>query len=433
MNASSPIRAKAQRAVDPPLVLRSDMRAAPDAAALSGRMPRISAGVFLDSPTAETILRDVFGDRRFSRVASHFAAGGIAGAIAYYSSAPTPDLLILETAQDGAGIMAGLDGLAAVCTENTKVIVIGLPNDIGLYREMIAKGVSDYLIAPVDRLFAIAAILTLYQSGAVTRTGRICAFIGAKGGVGASTLAQNVAWCMGQDRSGPVMLADLDLQFGTAALNLNLNPAAGISEQALDADRLDEAVLERTLIQSGKFLHVLPASGQMHEIASPNMAAVEKLLDLSRKTFPVVILDLPHLQSAWMKAVLAEADDVVIVASPDLANLRNAKCLLEIFRTTRPNDAPPKLVLNQVGIAKRVGISPAEFAKGLGIEIATQIGFDPLAFVSAANEGRLIAEKTPQGPAGRAIAALARDLGLRGIADKRTVHRKRRWFPLPWG
>ena len=408
------------------------MRAMPAAATLTARMPRISAGIFFDSPNAEKTLRDALRDRRLSRMSSHIASGGIAAAIAYCASAPTPDLLILETAADGAGILAGLDALAPVCNETTKVIVIGRQNDIGLYREMIAKGISDYLVGPIDRLFAIAAILKLYQDGAIVRPGRICAFLGAKGGVGTSTLAQNVAWCIGQQRSGPVMLTDMDLQFGTAALNLNLNPSAGISEQVMDFERLDEALLERTLIQRGKYLHVLSASGRMQEIDPPDLAAVEKILGLSRSMFPMVILDLPHLQSPWMKAVLAEVDDLVIVASPDLANLRNANSLLQIFRTSRPNDAPPKLVLNQIGISRRAGISPADFAQGLGVEIKTQIGFDPQTFAAAANDGHLVAELAPRGAAGRAIAALAMSIDTRKTAHGPPDKDKRRWFQLPW-
>lgn len=407
-------------------------RPAVDAVTLSGRTPRISAGVFCDSPAAERALQSAMADRRLSRVTASVTAGGIEAAIVYCSAAPTPDLLILETTATGEAILSGLDRLSGLCAANTKLIVIGRPNDITLYRRMIAKGVSDYLVGPVDSLQAIAAVLGLYPNGTATRPGRVIAFLGAKGGVGASTIAQNTAFCIGQDRSGPVMLADLDLQFGTAALNLNLTPAAGFSEQAMDPDRLDQAVLERTLILSGKYLHVLPASGRMQEIAPPDPAAVEKLLDLARQTFPVVVLDLPHLQSPWVKAVLAAVDDLVIVATPDLACLRNAKCLLDIFRAARPNDPAPRVVLNQVGIARRAGLSAAEFASSLGVEITTRIAFEPQAFAKAAADGRLIAESAPGSPAGRALADLAREFDGRTPRDAHTAPRTRSFLRLPW-
>lgn len=415
-----------------PRVRRFKTNAVPDDAELTGHTPHISTGCFCDSPTAGKTLRAALQDRRLSRATTHFASGGIKAAVTYYSDTPTPDLLILETTLDGAGILTALDELSGVCDVDTKVVVIGRLNDIGLYRAIIAKGVSDYLVAPVEILTVIATIIRLYPSGSATRPGRICAFLGAKGGVGTSTLAQNVAWCIGQDRKGPVMLADMDLQFGTAALNLNLMPSNGFVEQAMDPDRLDEALLERTLVQKGKYLHVLPASGRMQEVDSPDSNAVTKFLDLSRQAFPVVVLDLPHLQSPWMKTVLAAVDDLVIVAAPDLANLRNAKCLFDIFRTARPNDPLPRLVLNQLGLCRKAGISPNEFAKALEVEIKTQISFDPNGLAKATHEGRLVTESTPRCAASRMIAALAKDLDARPAQSGHFAHRKRSGFRWPW-
>lgn len=427
--ALSPFRRPSGR---PPMLLRSHPALRVEDEALAGRAPRISAGIFCDSPAVLTILQAAMQDRRLDRVTPQISQGGIRAAIAYYASVPTPDLLIIETTADAPDILAGLDRLSSVSDPSTKVILIGRCNDIELYRAIIAKGVSDYLVAPLDALRAIAAVLRLYANDAVQRKGRVCAFLGAKGGVGASTLAHNLAWCMGRERSGPVMLVDLDLQFGTAALNLDLEPSAGFAEQASDPDRLDQALLERTLIQKGKYLHVLPASGRMQAIDPPDAAAVEKLLDLSRQAFPLVILDLPHLHSPWMKATLAAVDDLVIVAAPDLVNLRNAKCLLEILRAARPNDPPPRLVLNQIGIARRAGLSADEFARGLDVEIKTRIAFDPKAFARAAGEGKLIAETQPGSAAGHAIAALARDIDPRQAARRGSQHGKASWLGSLW-
>lgn len=412
------------------LTQRSNMRILPTGDSLLGRTPRLSAGVFCDTPKAQKALADALQDRRLSRITAKVAQGGIEAAIKFYASAPTPDLLILETTSEGAAILASLDRLSSVCDETTKVIVIGKLNDIGLYRAVIEKGVSDYLVAPVDSLSAIAAILALYRDRSALKRGRVCAFLGAKGGVGTSTLAQNVAWRMGQDRRGPVMLADLDLQFGTAALNLDLNASSGFAQQATDPERLDQALLERTLIQRGRFLHVLPASGRMQEIDPPDPLAVEKLLDLARQSFPAVVLDLPHLQSPWVRTALAAVDDLVIVATPDLVSLRNAKFLLEIGRNSRPNDAPPRLVLNQIGIDRRVGVSVRDFAKGLEVEIDIQIAFEPHHFGLAASEGRLITELAPKCRASRSISALAQATG--GKPTQQSQGEKKHWFPNIW-
>lgn len=432
MNALNPIRLKVRQAMSQPLVLGADQMVRLENAVLSGRIPHVSVGFFHESPSAEIIFHKVARDRRMAAATADVAAGGISGATARLRSSVSPDLLVVETLADGPGILAALEDLAEVCSPNTKVIVVGRHNDIGLYRQLMDKGISEYLIAPTDSLKVLAAALNLYRDGAIAKAGRISAVVGAKGGVGASTIAQNLAWRVALERCGPVMLADLDLPFGTAALNLDLEPTLGIVEQTMDPERLDEALLERTLIPRGKYLQVLPASARMQEIEFPDIAAIVKLLDLARKMFPITVLDLPHLQSHWMKTVLANADDVVIVAAPDLANLRNTKCMVESFRQSRPNDAPPKLVLNQLGIAKRAGISPSDFSRAVGVDVTAQIDFDPVAFVTAANEGQLVVEKAPHGPAARALSNLAREIDTHGVSDGVRAQRKRYWFQRPW-
>jgi pilus assembly protein CpaE len=107
---------------------------------------------------------------------------------------------------------------------------------------------------------------------------------------------------------------------------------------------------------------------------------------------PTVVLDVPHLWTAWVRKTLIAADEVVITAAPDLANLRNAKAIVDLLRQARPNDAPPKLVLNQVGVPKRPEIKPDDFAAALQLTPIATIPFDPLLFGTAANNGQMVAE-----------------------------------------
>ncbi len=104
------------------------------------------------------------------------------------------------------------------------------------------------------------------------------------------------------------------------------------------------------------------------------------------------MLDVPHIWSGWSKNTLAQADDVVITATPELANLRNAKNLVDMLKKLRPNDGPPKLILNQAGIPKRPEISAADFAEPLGITPMAVIPFDPALFGNSANNGRMLGE-----------------------------------------
>ena len=107
---------------------------------------------------------------------------------------------------------------------------------------------------------------------------------------------------------------------------------------------------------------------------------------------PCIVLDVPHQWSGWTKRTLIAADDILIVAGPDLANLRNAKNLLDLLKAARPNDHRPFYCLNQVGVPKRPEIKPADFAKALEDEPAAIIPFEPQVFGTAANNGQMIAE-----------------------------------------
>ena len=142
------------------------------------------------------------------------------------------------------------------------------------------------------------------------------------------------------------------------------------------------------------------------------------LLDLLRASVPCIVLDVPHIWTGWAKRTLIGADEVVIVAAPELASLRNAKNLMDLLRAARPNDSVPRLILNQVGIAKRPEIDAAEFAKALGIEVLNAIPFDAQLFGTAANNGQMIAEVQSGGKVAEAFVQIAMALTGRGEAKR---------------
>jgi len=126
-----------------------------------------------------------------------------------------------------------------------------------------------------------------------------------------------------------------------------------------------------------------------------------------RQSTPCVIVDIPHVWTPWVKATLIGADDIVIVATPDLASLRNAKNIYELLRQHRPNDTPPRLVINQVGVAKRPEIPAKDFAETIGVEPALVMNFDPQLFGQAANNGQMLNEVAPKSPTAQGIRTLA--------------------------
>ena len=353
-------------------------------------IPRVSIQVFCESSDTGEVFQRASEDRRLSKAHMTVQMGGVAGAVEHFGETSTPNLVIVETSANGEKLFDQLAKLAGVCNPNTKVIVIGQVNDITTYRELIQQGVNEYLVAPLTPLQILEAISSLYIDPDAPPVGRNIVFTGAKGGVGSSSLAHNVAWCISDAAQEEVVIVDLDLPFGTAGLDFNQDPAQGIGDALTAPERVDEVLLDRLLVKCSERLSLFTSPGTLDREFDLEPGSFEIVLDVVRKTVPYVIIDLPHIWTAWSRSVLLSADDIVIVATPDLASLRNTKNLFERVKVARPNDPPPRLVLNQVGVAKRPEIPAKDFAEAIGTEPQFVIPFDAALFGIAANNGQML-------------------------------------------
>jgi pilus assembly protein CpaE len=248
------------------------------------------------------------------------------------------------------------------------------------------------LIAPVGTLDVVRAICGLFSAPDAKPVGRIIAVVGAKGGVGASTIAHNIAFAIARDLALDSVVTDLDLAFGTAGLDYNQDPPQGVADAVFSPDRIDTAFIDRLLSKCTDHLSLLAAPATLDRVYDFGAEAFDGILDALRGSIPCVVLDVPHLWSGWTKRLLVSADDILVVAGPDLANLRNAKNMVDLLRSSRPNDRRPLYCLNQVGMPKRPEITPADFAKALEDPPLAIIPFEPQLFGTAANNGQMIAE-----------------------------------------
>jgi pilus assembly protein CpaE len=287
------------------------------------------------------------------------------------------------------------------------VVVIGHYNDVGLYRELIRNGISEYVVAPVSMADIVSVIATIFVDPDADPIGRSIAFIGAKGGTGSSTIAHNVGWAISSLFRSEVVVADLDLAFGTANINFDQDPAQGIAEAVFSPERVDEVYLDRLLAQCAENLSLLAAPSTLERTYDFEPDAFAQVIDTAQRTAPVLVLDVPHLWSGWSRNTLMHADEVVITATPELANLRNTKNLMDMLKRLRPNDPPPKLILNQCGVQKRPEISAQDFAEPLDIEPMAVIPFDPQLFGNAANNGRMLGEMDAKSPVVATISEIA--------------------------
>src|SRR5271169_5232335 len=381
-------------------------------------VPRVSIQVFCESPDVAAVVSAAISDRRMAKEHVKLNMGGAPAAVEAYKSAPTPNVVVLEAPAGRDVLLAQLEELAQYCDAGTKVVVLGKLNDIVLYRQLIARGVSEYLVTPFGVVDFVQAMSQLFSVQGAKPLGRVIAVVGAKGGVGASTVAHNLARSLASVTEMATIIADFDLAFGTAGLDYNQDPPQGVAEAVFAPDRVDAVLVERLLSKCGEKLSLLAAPATLDRVLDFSEASFDSLLDAMRASTPWIVVDVPHLWSGWARRILVSADEVLVVASPDLANLRNTKNLIDNVKSARLNDAPPRLVLNGVGMLKRPEIAAAEFAKAVETSPTAVIPHDAKLFGAAANNGQMIAEIEPNGKTAQVFVDLASTLAGRAEARK---------------
>jgi len=355
-------------------------------------LPKISIHAFCDRSETAASINGTTHDWRMKRTNMKIFMGGLLAAIEFYHKESTPNLIIIESGMRGPELFAQLEQLASVCDSGTKVVMVGAANDIKLYRQLMERGVSDYIVPPFHPLTLIRSISDLYADPEKPFVGRSIAFYGGKGGNGSSTLAHNIAWILAEKIGQETALVDMDESFGTTGLDFAYDSSQGLEEALAEPDRLDETLLDRIMLRHTPKLSILPTAGSLHGKPRMISEAYESVVNGVRSISPLTILDLPHYWMDWTVKLLTNADDVVITATPDLANLRNTKNLIDFLKAERPNDVDPILILNKTGMSKDKEISVKEFGAAVGLNPAIYVDFNPEVFFEAANDGKMLTE-----------------------------------------
>jgi len=379
-------------------------------------VPAISVHAFVSKPDSVALIETIERDRRMARASVEVRDGGIPAAIERYKEEVTPNLLILETTGQATELLAQVDELAEFCEPDIQVLVIGEANDIYLYRQLMNRGISEYLVPPVQPLQMIRAISNLFTDPDKPFIGKSIAVMGCKGGVGASTVAHNLAWSISEHVGINTTLVDLDLSFGTTALDFNQEGAQTVLDALLAPERADEAVLTRLLTQATDRLSLFTAPATVGDVPDFDTSAYDTVIEGVRRLSPMAILDLPMQWNAWTRSVLTSADEVILVCTPDLASLRNGKNIADQLKADRANDAPPRLILNMCGVPKRPEIPVKDFAAAIEVEPEIVLPFDPQLFGTATNNGQMIVDSDPSAKPSEAIAHLASSLTGKAVS-----------------
>lgn len=381
----------------------------------SRAIPAIAAMAFCETSRTAALIEAVANDRRMQQATVQTQTGGLEAAIAYLVENPTPNLLILESSANNASMISQIDELASHCDEGVQVMVIGNTNDIGLYRQLMARGVSEYLVPPIAPVQVVRSISQLFADPDAPFVGKSISIIGAKGGVGASTIAHNLAWALSESANVNTALIDLDLSFGTTALDFNHENQQTVADALLAPERVDDAVVAKLLAKVTDKLSLFTAPASVSQIMDIPPESYATIIDTVRRVMPYVVLDLPHTWSEWTYNTLLGSDEVIMVCQPDLASLRNGKNMIDELKSQRPNDAPPKLIINMMGVPKRPEIPTKDFAAAIEVDPSIVLPFDPQLFGTASNNGQMISETDPAAVSSTAIDQLAGELSGREI------------------
>lgn len=368
-----------------------------------------------DEDTLDIITRVVPGGRRGVEVRE----GGINAAQSAVNQGACPELLIVDIS-DSASPVSDVSGLTSSVGPDTTVVALGPENDVALYRSLLSAGVTDYLVKPVSTQELRRTILAAGEStdqAEQTAKGRVSALIGARGGVGVSSLAIGVAWTLAQDFRKQVALVDLDLHFGTVALNLDLEPGNGLRSALENADRIDSLFVASALVNVSDNLFVLGGEEPLDQTFEPQPEAFELLMTELRRIFDVILIDLPRHMVPTAVGTLSTADGIAVVTDLSLAGLRDAARLRTSLGRIAP-DTSLSIIANRVGLEKASELPRAEFEKGLGSKIDVYVPEEPRA-AKAALSGKSLVTALKANRGGAALEGLARRLGAVETAERR--------------
>jgi pilus assembly protein CpaE len=335
--------------------------------------------------------------------------GTVKDAVKHLGEQRSPKLLLIDLS-DSELPLSDINSLADVCEPGVTVLALGARNDCGLFRDLLQHGVADYLVKPITPPLLQKAILAASdQSGVVKsshKLGRLVAISGTRGGVGSTTLATSVAWLIANERRRRVVLVDLDLQFGTVALSLDLEPSHGLREALENPSRIDGLFMDRVLVQHSERLFVLSAEESPDETLLLDYSAVELLMTELRNKFHYVVVDLPRTPNPSTQQIIQTATDLVLVTDLSLAGMRDTMRITGTLPTINAS-CNTTLVVNRAGEHKQGEMPRAEFEKGVGRKLDLVLPFDAKTVAAATNFGQPVA-------AGKSAVAN----GLRAITDR---------------
>lgn len=365
-----------------------------------------------DDATAQLVREATTGCAGFTP--EDVVIGALDDAIEGLVNIRTPSLLIVDLGA-GRDVMVEAERLAQVCDPDADVVLLGAVNDMMLQRELVAAGVADYVVKPfsVEDLSRVVERLTIAPEQAKQETAAVdiadckaVAVIGVRGGVGASTLAANLAWTASHELARKTAVIDLDLTFGTLALLMDIDPGNGLADAMLEPGRMDELFVKRASTTIDPKLSIIAAETDMARGDIASAQAFEALYDFLAGDNASVVADVPRALAISQPAFLKPFQKVVLVAEPTLAAMRDTARLATFVGLSVP-DAEVHVVLSRCGAAAKEELSKKGFEEGAGVKVCATVPYDLRAALAAEADGKCVVQSGKRTKLGRALSAAA--------------------------
>lgn len=371
-----------------------------------------------DDVTRQTLIRVAAEQKWHDPI---IQTGGIAAARRELGESASPTLLIIDLSESSEPL-AEVNSLAEVCEPGTRVIALGTANDVRLYRSLMDAGVIDYMVKPVaaaDLTRAVAHALSGgKQEAAEGKRARIHSVIGARGGVGASTVALNLAWILSQEQKQRVVLIDLDLHFGTIALSLDVDPGTGFRDVLHNPGRIDPLFLERAVIRVNDTLAILGTEEPLSGAGQWNPEAFIPMLAELGKLFDHIILDVPRAFAVQHPELISSATNAMLVTDLSLSAMRDALRMKALIREAAAQ-THLKIVLNQYRPLGKSDMPAAEFERSIDDKISCNIPFDPKSVAQAASAGKPMAAVARKSKSVEALRKFSQGLAVAKAGKKK--------------
>ena len=345
----------------------------------------------LDNGTAEHAQK-LAADWRFARVVIQTERAGIEGAIARYGQAASPELIIIETNDISEAFIQQLGSLAGVCAAGTDAVIIGPKNDVHLYRSLVEMGIKDYLVRPVSEEDMVKVIARTLVDKRGLSGSRLVTVIGSKGGVGTTAMAQVLAWNAADALKQKTILMDLAGSSGSIGISYGLEPTATLTELVRLGGAGTEDDLKRIIQPATEQLSLLVCGGEPMLMDPADPDHVEALVNRLMQKYPVVVMDLSRAPPPVQKRLLLRAAEIVVVTTPMLSALRNAKTLLGEIKTLKSHMKEVDLILNMRGIAASEEVPVQDIKTLLGLEPSATIAYLPKIFSASEATGKPVGQ-----------------------------------------